>query len=272
MSLRRTPGVICQCQGGTPVDGGTLSLTTGGLPGPFGESMAGRASAAAIYATVLAQTPMSMPWESVRLAGEFARSDALSATACSAGLTLTEAVYGFAVRQAAEQYLNVRESGSNAGTEVEAMLEDSGGEAGDNWCAAFVCHCHHEAADFLCGSTTCSRTLRAVAMVFDGRDASNMTFTKASVLSGSYTPIAGDVFVMVTRGSVSSLDAGRPRVRLAGHTGLVQSYNAATQVLSTIEGNTDGSGSSNGDGVYVRTDRMADARLWGFMRPRIVWN
>jgi len=212
-----------------------------------------------------------MSWDSIRLAAQVARTNAQSAIACSIGLTMSEAVYGFTVRQVAELYLDVREQGSNRGTEVEAFLSESGGSAGNSWCAAFVSHCHYEAASFLCASTTCTHTVRAVAMVFDGRDASNLTFSKQRVLSGEFTPIAGDVMVMVTQGSIHNLDEGKPRVQLKGHTGIVQSYTSATQVLHTVEGNTDGSGSRNGDGVYERTDRMSDDRLWGFMRPRVVW-
>lgn len=271
MSLRRTPGVVCQCQAGTPVDTGTLSLTSGGVPGPLIWSMAGLEAARAIYASVVNQSPVSMSWDTIRSASEVARTNALSAIASSIHLTLSEAVYGFAVRQVAEQYLDVREHGSNRGTEVEAFLTESGGSAGNSWCAAFVSHCHFEAANLLCADTTCTRTVRAVAMIFDGRDASNLTFSRQSVLSGAMIPVAGDVMVMVTKGSVNALNAGKPRVLLGGHTGMVQSYNASTQTLSTIEGNTDSGGSANGDGVYERTDRMQDNRLWGFMRPRAIW-
>jgi hypothetical protein len=279
MSLRRTPGVICQCQGGTPVDGGTLSLTTGGFPGPTVESMSALSAARDVYASVTNQTPVCMAWDMLRQAGEAARSSAMSALASSVRLTLTEAVYGFAVRQVAEQYLDVRESGgANRGKEVEEFLSEAGGKAGNSWCAAFVCHCHYEAAALLCGSTACPRTVKAVGMIFDGRTDDNATFSKESVIAGSWTPIAGDVFVMTTKASVRSLDGDKP-INLAGHTGLVVKYDAASQVLTTIEGNTDSGGSSNGDGVYVRTDRMtepANAKsstkvLWGFMRPRITW-
>lgn len=281
MSLRRTPGVICQCQGSTPVDDGTLSLTAGGIPGPTTELVAGLSAARAIFDSVLHQTPTSMSWDSIRLAGELARTGAAWVGGVPYRLTLSEAVYGFAVRQVATQYLDVRESGGdNRGTEVEALLSESGGSAGNSWCAAFACHCHYEAALLLCGTTTCSRTVKAVGMIFDGRDAANATFSKESVIAGSRTPIAGDVFVMTTRASLRALDEGKPRTQLAGHTGLVVSYDAKSQVLTTIEGNTDGGGSANGDGVYMRTDRMSDPAgtkastkvLWGFTRPRIVWN
>ena len=276
MSLRRTPGVICQCQGGTPVDEGTLSLTTGGLPGPSGETIAGRLAAGAIYASVRNQTPVSMSWESIRAAAQVARDSELSAIASSAELSLSDAVYGFTVRQVAMQYLDVREVGQNRGSEVESFLDEVGRPGGDEWCAAFVSHCHYEAAAFLCADTTCTRQFRAVAMVFDGRDAANITFSKQSVLAGTHTPIAGDVFVMITRGSLSALDAGKPRGLYSGHTGLVASYDATTHTLTTIEGNSGPDGSKAGTGVFMRTDRMTDMAgakkvLWGFMRPRIVW-
>jgi hypothetical protein len=61
------------------------------------------------------------------------------------------------------------------------------------------------------------------------------------------------------------------------HTGLVKAFDPATNRLVTIEGNTsDGtSGSTDGDGVYERTDRM-DRRngnkkypqMYGFVRPK----
>ncbi len=272
MSLRRTPGVICQCQAGTPVDTGTLSLTSGGLPGPSRESTAARTAASNIYESVLNQTPVSMSWDSIRMAAQVARSNAQAAISSSISLTLSEAVYGFAVRQVAEQYLDVREHGSNRGPEVEAFQDTVNAPGHGAWCAAFVSHCHFEAANFLCASTTCPRTFRAVMMIFEGRDAANLTFSKQSVLDGSRLPIAGDVFVMVTQGSVRALNPGQPTARRRGHTGMVVSYNAATSTLTTIEGNTDPGGSRDGDGVYMRSDRMGSNQLWGFMRPRVVWN
>ncbi|KAA0214777.1 MAG: hypothetical protein DYG94_10545 [Leptolyngbya sp. PLA3] len=272
MSLRRTPGVICQCQSGSGMDGGTHALTLSGLPGPTTLAVGAHAAARTIYSSVSLQSPVCMEWSAVRAAGQLART----ATACTIEsnlqLSLDQAVYGFAVRQVAEQYLNVRETGGdNRGEEVEAMLEGAGGAAGMSWCAAFVSHCHVEAANFLCADTTCPRTLSAVMMVFLGRTAGNLTFSKASVLSGAITPFAGDVFSMVHQGPVSSLDPGKPAQFRRGHTGIVVSYNATTQTLVTIEGNTNEGGGREGNGVYLRTDRMRSARLWGFMRPRIAW-
>lgn len=272
MSLRRTPGVICQCQSGTGIDEGTHALTLSGLPGPTTELMSAQTSARTIYNSVAHQRPVSVEWDTIRAAGQLARTATTCSMEFNLQLSLEEAVYGFAVRQVAEQYADVREvGGDNRGEEVEAMLVESGGHAGQSWCAAFVGHCHFEAAALLCGVSTCPRTLSAVMMVFHGRTAGNLTFNKASVLSGANTPIAGDVFSMVHEGPVNSLEPGRPARFRRGHTGIVLSYDRTTQRLTTIEGNTNNDGSREGIGVFIRTDRMQSARLWGFMRPRIVW-
>lgn len=214
---------------------------------------------------------MSVSWESLEAVGALARSSRMSRTVGTTGLSLDQAVYAFVVRQVAMEYLNVREQGANRGEDVEGILESAGGSAGLSWCAAFVYHCHAEAASFLCADTTCPRTLSAVYMVFDGRAAGNVTFRKQEVLDGSQTPMAGDVFSMVHEGPVSALDAGQTRRFRRGHTGIVVSYDRVGNVLTTVEGNTNSQGSRNGDGVYLRTDRMSSGRLWGFMRPRLVW-
>lgn len=275
MSLRRTPGVICQCQGGTPVDGGTLSLTTGGLPGPTIESMAALSAARDVYASVLNQMPVCMSWDSVRQAGELARSGAVEAS--FVGLTMAEAVYGFAVREVAMQYLGVREVGVNRGPEVDEFQKSVGlklteGKDGNYWCATFVYHCHVEAAEILCAGTSCPRTAASCQMIFQGREKGNLTFKLSSVMDGTVTPIAGDVFVLVTGGKTSRLDAGMPTDFVSGHTGIVINYDRASQALVTLEGNTNMKGEREGIGVFLRTDRLQDKQLWGFMRPRIVWN
>lgn len=271
MTLRRTPGVVCQCQSGSVIDRGTNALVFSGVPGPAGGLASDPlALARSIVASVAHQMPVSMDWDALRVVGELARTTA--PLAGFSALTIQEAVYGFAVRQVAEQYLDVRESGGdNRGKEVESMLAEAGGAAGLAWCAAFVYHCHAEAAGLFCAQTTCPRTLRAVDMVFLGREACNITFSRASVLSGAHAPMAGDVFVMVFEGSVGVLDPGNLRQFRRGHTGIVVCYDSATQTLTTIEGNTNEGGGRNGYGVFLRKDRMSDHRLWGFMRPRMVW-
>ena len=50
------------------------------------------------------------------------------------------------------------------------------------------------------------------------------------------------------------------------HTGIVASYGPTT--ITTIEGNTNTSGSREGDGVYLKTHRRADPRVLGYGYPK----
>lgn len=284
MSLRRTPGVVCQCQTGAAVDEGTLIRALTGPPGPTTDHLAAHTAARAMYQSVAQQTPMCMPWESVRAAAQFARSGMCLDIETTTGLSLEQAVYGFAVRQVAQQYLDVREDrkiGDNRGAEVESLLGDVGVKPGNSWCAAFVYHCHLEAANFLCADTTCPRTASSVYMVFEGRAAGNATFSRKSVLDGANTPVAGDVFVKVNNGGrIGELNPGKPKKWQSGHTGIVVSYEASSKTIITIEGNSNTDGSANGVGVFMlhegekgneNVKRMKSQNLWGFMRPRVVW-
>ncbi|MBX3322750.1 MAG: hypothetical protein KF757_07140 [Phycisphaeraceae bacterium] len=272
MSVQRTPGVMCQCQAGTPVGNGTLARVWSTRSGPAGEGSSALSAVNTIIRALETQALVSMSWDDIKNAAELARATEGARPALSIGVTLSQAVYAFAVQQVATQYFHVREQGANRGKDVEGILSSAGGSPGNSWCAAFAFHCHREAADLLCADTTCPRTTRAVFMIFDGRKAGNLTFPKKSVLDGSRTPMAGDVFAMVSNPvNVSMLNSGKTPTMLNGHAGLVVSYDASTQTLTTIEGNTDSGGIEDGDGVYLRTDRMASPKLWGFMRPRPVW-
>ncbi|MEU6684430.1 peptidoglycan-binding protein [Streptomyces sp. NPDC046832] len=52
------------------------------------------------------------------------------------------------------------------------------------------------------------------------------------------------------------------------HTGLVVAYDADT--ITTVEGNTNGSGGAEGDGVYLKTRRRRDAYVYGYGYPDFV--
>lgn len=51
----------------------------------------------------------------------------------------------------------------------------------------------------------------------------------------------------------------------ADHTGIVVAYDATT--ITTVEGNTNTSGSAEGDGVYEKTHRRTDAWVTGYVYP-----
>jgi CHAP domain len=69
------------------------------------------------------------------------------------------------------------------------------------------------------------------------------------------TPRAGSVFLIIGRNG-------------KGHTGLVESVNWARRTITTIEGNTNASGSRNGDGVYRRTRKISTINGGFMLIPR----
>jgi hypothetical protein len=65
---------------------------------------------------------------------------------------------------------------------------------------------------------------------------------------------------MIKPGMVFFIDTGGGK----GHAGIVVSINGSN--IETIEGNTDGSGSREGDGVYRRTRKIEMGSLMGYIQ------
>lgn len=131
--------------------------------------------------------------------------------------------------ETAESFVGVREmTGNNDGVEIEMFLASVGLGSGFAWCAAFV---HYIFKD--CGidnritawSPTCCPGSKIVWSV-DGKK--------------NGTPQPADVFGIYYR--------TKKRI---GHTGFVKHWGSGDYV-TTIEGNTNGDGSREGDGVYIR--------------------
>jgi hypothetical protein len=196
-----------------------------------------------------------------------------------------QAMYGALVVKVAESYINVREDADargrthNTGAEVEQMQRNVGISAGDPWCAAFVYTCHSGAAQMLASAahrlstrTTCPRTGSAAALWYQSRS-SNTRFTHAQVLAGTWEPRAGDLFVneRITGGRVGTNLARDTGEFFPSHTGIVRGYEPQQQRLVTIEGNTNDDGSRDGIGVFERNDRMQQANLYGFVRPKVLF-
>ncbi len=143
-----------------------------------------------------------------------------------------------ALKQAAKN-VGVRETARNSGPEVDAFLAAVGLDPGHAWCAAFVYSCFRWAAASLRIDNPCPRTAGALRL-----------WEKTPSIWKFDEPMAGDVFV---------IDHGHG----LGHVGFVEVVNG--EVLGTVEGNTNGGGSREGDGVYRRTRRRAEANM-GFLR------
>lgn len=122
--------------------------------------------------------------------------------------------------------IGIRErTGHNDGFRVEEYLAYTGLKKGDPWCAAFVCWCLGKAGI----SNPCSGYSPAL-------------FPKAKLIwiRGSPLPkkvLAGDVFGLYY-----------PEKGRIAHVGFVEQL--AGNMLISVEGNTNKSGSNEGDGVY----------------------
>lgn len=127
--------------------------------------------------------------------------------------------------------IGVREHGRNRGPEIDGYNHDIGHDPtkADPWCAIFVCAMVKRAADAL-GIPV---PLHLTAGVFTLDE-------QAPVACRTLAPVAGSIFIKNEH----------------KHTGLVESVDG--DVLTTIEGNTNTGGSSDGDGVYRRTRNRAE--------------
>jgi hypothetical protein len=135
--------------------------------------------------------------------------------------------------------LGVRESsGKNRGPVVDLYVRRAGASLGSPWCAAFCYWCFSEASMELMRPCPCPRTASV-----------HRLWRKAAPRFQVPVPTDGSLFLV---------DHGAGR----GHVGLVEEVNGDR--LTTIEGNTDASGTREGDGVYRRFRHVDEATL-GFL-------
>jgi hypothetical protein len=146
--------------------------------------------------------------------------------------------------QVAMTQIGVRESGGrNRGPKVNEYLRYSSLEPGNEWCNAFVIWCF-------------SRTSNPNAFKPAATSAAlEEWFVKRGSLhkpSDGYVPKPGDVFI-----------ARFPRdgKLTAVHSGFV--YSSDGRTFSTVEGNTNNSGSREGNGVYAKTRVLSDRYVFG---------
>lgn len=122
--------------------------------------------------------------------------------------------------------IGVREkTGKNDGVQVEAYLKTVGLPKGYAWCAAFVKWC-------LLQSGITTKTNGAAASFHSSQ---RLVFFKNKFLR---EPQPGDVFTLYY-----------PHLGRIGHTGFYDGRLNA-HIYYTVEGNTNGAGSREGDGVY----------------------
>ncbi len=123
------------------------------------------------------------------------------------------------------KHIGVRElTGNNDGKEVEMFLRSTGLGKGYAWCAAFVTYCHIE---------------NDIAIPEKAPAWSPAWFPKHRLINHEKA-LPGDVFGIYY--------ANMKRI---GHVGFIdQAWNNDSSNIITVEGNTNGDGSREGDGVY----------------------
>lgn len=172
------------------------------------------------------------------LAFEAAQADA---TKAAGGPAPKGTVAALLVEIAANQLLlNIRETSKNQGAEIAkfwtATTYPDGYANREPYCAAFICWLVKQAV----GERKVPFSLPRSPVAYDFEKWAKANAGKG--VSVVTTPKAGDIFTLST----------------ASHVGLVVGVDGKS--IITIEANTDGSGSREGDGVYKRSRSISSIR------------
>lgn len=136
----------------------------------------------------------------------------------------------------------VREHGRNRGPEIDGYCREIGHdpENADPWCAVFVSAMVKRAASFF--AIPVPIHLTAGVYTLDEKSPAELHVSE---------PCAGSIFIKVGH----------------EHTGFVSGI-GSDGTIYTVEGNTNPGGSSEGDGVYIRTRRREE--LIGFINLNLI--
>ena len=142
-----------------------------------------------------------------------------------------------------EKGVRERPKNSNRGPEVDEYLRRAGVQPPDMWCCAFVYWCFDEAANKLGRDNPMVKTAGCLDhwRRSAGRGANRVSASDAISNPALIKP--GAIFIMDYSGG-------------KGHTGIVTEIHGG--VLTTIEGNTDGSLTRDGGGVYRLKRKMSN--------------
>lgn len=141
---------------------------------------------------------------------------------------------------AAKTQIGIRETSKNQGPGISkywtATTYPTGYANREPYCAAFVCWVVKEAV----GNGRVTFSLPRSPVAYDAEKWARANAGKGIAFADKPKP--GDIFTLAA----------------ASHVGIVESVSGST--IYTIEGNTDGSGSREGDGVYRRTRSILGVR------------
>ncbi len=139
----------------------------------------------------------------------------------------------------AKTQLGVKELPGNRGPKIKEYLNSVGLNEGYSWCAAFVYWCFQNASRSLNVPNPCIKTAGAL---------NHWNLTKGIKVK---MPRSGDIFI---------IDHGHG----LGHTGMVKTVDPVAKTYTTVEGNSNTSGSREGYEVCSNTRPIASAL--GFIR------
>lgn len=138
----------------------------------------------------------------------------------------------------AQSQIGVREvpPGSNRGPEVDAYQRSVGlnPEGKYSWCAAFVYYCFNKASIEL---ATINPLVKTGGVLKHWNETHGRKILTSEV--NKDTSLEGTIFVISEAGGF-------------GHTGMVESFDFPSRVVTTVEGNTNEGGSREGIGVFRR--------------------
>lgn len=174
--------------------------------------------------------------------------------------------YVAAVISESRRWLGLREEGNNRGVEIERWLSMVRAKPGDPWCAALVYGNEVDGAKVLGLETNLPRSASACGFWIRGQAAGLLCIRAEHLRRGLVYPEPGDVFIRARRGrpeDVAKILRGHFR---KGHCGRVLGLDE-NQKVHTREGNTNGEGSREGDGVYDKVLDLWMPELVGIVRP-----
>ena len=170
----------------------------------------------------------------------------------------------------AEDAKHVREvGGMNRGPDVEKYQKTVGLSPGSPWCAAFVSWCILTAKGLTVAPLWCSGS--AITIWHRG--------TRRMLPEGFTTPEKADFRAKVRPGMIwvrakdgAGAVSARKGTWVQGHTGIVVAVD--DEGFHTVEGNTNGAGSREGDGVYSKLHKWSYStdivRTVGWFDPEYV--
>jgi hypothetical protein len=138
--------------------------------------------------------------------------------------------------------------GSNSGPEVNAYLANVGLGPGFSWCMAFVYSCFKEACANL---GTANPMFKTGGVLNEWENTTGTKILHGDAVDNPSLVLPGQIFIISTGGG-------------HGHTGIVEKV--VNGLMTTIEGNTNTGGSSNGIGVFRRNARSINSINVGFIQ------